>query len=189
MASAEEYVSTRNRAQSLVEAIEDHTGLRVYFNGRDIPTAEDFNSSDSTRRVHREALQNSTCFVLYLPDRVSRPSTVWVEAGMALAWGLSSVYFIPHLESLPYLLQRAALPSDQGGSELVTAHYIDGKPEEPHRLVRLHGRKLFANHGPNDVRPSPAAASAGATDQAHTASSPAAAPAAASSRVRADATR
>lgn len=146
MASADDYGPMRGLAGSLVSAIENHTDLRVYFAGRSIATDEDFESTDIAWRVNRDALQSSRCFLLYLPEKLSKPSSVWVEAGMALALQIPSLYFVTNPESLPYILQRAAQPGRSGGSEVVTTHYIGDKKQEPHRLVRLHKRELFADY-------------------------------------------
>jgi transcriptional regulator with XRE-family HTH domain len=111
------YARERSEAMELANAIETHCDLDVYYAGRQIPTEDQFDLPQAAAGINFPQLRRANYFALLLLNDLKKPSSVWVEAGFALALGLPSVYFVRRLESLPWILHR------------LTAH--DGDPELP----------------------------------------------------------
>lgn len=107
----------------------------------------DFDSPGFALADNVPAMLNSRRFVLYVPTIVEKPSSVWVEAGMALVLKKPSVYFIPGREVLPYILQPYILQQAVGSRDLegvgsINVHWI-GEETTPAGLVRRHGNSIF----------------------------------------------
>lgn len=143
MASGESYVESRRKALALQATIENYCGYSVYYAGHNVAGREDFDTADIAFIDNRMALEASRMFVLYVTEQMAKPSSVWVEAGMALGIGIQSHYFVPNPDSLPYILQRAVLPREEGGSSLTAVHWIGEDAELPIQRVRRHRQQLF----------------------------------------------
>lgn len=108
------YAETRRGAMDLRQALLTYCDFDVYYAGADVPTESDFDAADLAFSTNEEHLRSSSHFILLwegLPEG-SQPqktvSSIWVEAGMALALGIPSTYFVPDLNSLPYILREAS---------------------------------------------------------------------------------
>jgi len=105
------YEESRAGAMDLAQAIELYCKRDVYFAGRDIHTESDFDPADLGYQSNYDHIRTSTHFVLLWEGMPVEPgktvSSIWVEAGIALALGIPSTYFVPDLASLPYILQQA----------------------------------------------------------------------------------
>ena len=134
------YSDLRRSALDLVTAIENYCGYTVYYAGRDIESSAEFDAVDIAFGENWRALSQSRTFALYMPHAVTKPSSVWVEAGIALGLGMRSTYFVPDSSSLPYILQRAVLPKEEGGSELTRVQYTNDDPGRAAALVRRHAQ-------------------------------------------------
>jgi len=105
------YEDARAGALDLANALEEYCGFDVYYAGREISSPREFDAADLGYRLNFEQLKQSDQFVLLWEGMPKEPrkavSSIWVEAGMALAQGIPSTYFVPDLDSLPYILQQA----------------------------------------------------------------------------------
>ena len=95
-------------------------GFDVQFVGSRYCTASEDRPPDFS--VNVSLIRSCEAFVLVtVESKVSR-SSVWVEAGLALAHEIPSVFIVPHASSLPTLIQSALAPASGGGSKY--AHVI-----------------------------------------------------------------
>ncbi|NCC37333.1 MAG: hypothetical protein EOM24_35780 [Chloroflexia bacterium] len=127
-------------ATLLVKALEDHCGFSVYCGALQVRGRDDFDSPAFALADNVEALKNARHFLLWVDMPLSRPSSVWVEAGMALVMGKPCVYLVHSPDVLPYILKQATgahLP----GLGSVRCEWIGDGP--PATLVRRHGLQLF----------------------------------------------
>lgn len=92
-----------------------------------------FNAAHDALAEDFAALEQSQAFILYyLPPLPTRPSSVFVEAGMALAARIPSVYIVRNRLDLPYMLRSAdkLLVNDAGANRRFS-------PEPPEPLVKI----------------------------------------------------
>ena len=62
-------------------------------------------------------IKDSDLLVVITTENEVRHSSIWVEAGMAFALGIPSVFIAPGLNALPILVQRALAPVAEGGHQ------------------------------------------------------------------------
>jgi len=136
------YQATRREVRDLVAAIRNYCSYSVYCAALQVDSRADFDSPGFALADNVPAMLNSRRFVLYVPTIIEKPSSVWVEAGMALVLKKPSVYFIPGREVLPYILQEAVSLRDLEGVGSINVHWI-GEETTPAGLVRKHGNSLF----------------------------------------------
>ncbi|HKG40494.1 MAG TPA: helix-turn-helix transcriptional regulator [Conexibacter sp.] len=109
MASAAEddgYGAERGTALEVVDALQHYCGFhRVYYAGTTIESRESFESPTLSLELNASALRDSRYFMLLALNPPVKPSGVYVEAGMALAMGKPSVYFVRASKQLPWMLQ------------------------------------------------------------------------------------
>jgi hypothetical protein len=146
------YKESRNLALDLVTVLRNRCNFEVYYAGEELPTVEDFDAADLAYEINLKALKESSHFILLWEGppkdnarkREARPKTVssiWVEAGMALAMRMPSTYFVPDLTALPYILQQA---SKQNSSAPVNVRPFGDDPRASINLVRSNGARLFS---------------------------------------------
>jgi hypothetical protein len=136
------YQAVRKEARSIVSALESHCGYSVYCGALDVATRADFDSPGFALEENVPALVNCRRFVLWVPELVTKPSSIWVEAGMALAFAKPSIYLAPSPDVLPYILRQAANSGDISGAAYVRVYWIDGDMT-PTSLIVRHRAKLF----------------------------------------------
>jgi hypothetical protein len=85
----------------------------TFYAGTDIVDEEGFQSPAVALRQNFQKMQESKRFIMIYPERL--PSSILVEAGMALALGKDSVWFVKSPQSLPFLLREASNASKQDG--------------------------------------------------------------------------
>jgi hypothetical protein len=91
---------------SIVKWLQDSCRFRsVFYAGRNIETKEKFEAEDFSLSDDLAALRRSKYFMLVYPERLV--SSVLFEAGLAIALGKPSVYFVRDLSSLPFLMKKA----------------------------------------------------------------------------------
>ena len=83
----------------------------TFYAGTDIVDEEGFQSPAVAIRQNFQKMQQSQRFIMIYPERL--PSSILVEAGMALALGKDSVWFVKSGQSLPFLLREASNASKQ----------------------------------------------------------------------------
>ena len=143
MASAGDYGVERSAAFDLAQDIERWAQFRTYYAGSAIPSQSEFDASTIAWAENWAPLSKCRFFVLYLVKPIDKPSSIWVEAGIALAREIPSIYFVPGPSDLPYILRQASAPPAKGGMAKITVTYIGDEAREPHRLVRRHKQQLF----------------------------------------------
>ncbi|MGW1714725.1 hypothetical protein [Streptomyces sp. NPDC002156] len=133
-----EYKSHRRDILRLQKVLQEKCGFRVYFSGDQRPTLRDFQVSDIGLRNDGSALENSRYFLLVVPR--SLVSSIYVEAGIAIALGKPSVYFQHTDASLPFVLRH---PGRTSGSLPLAKVYEYGAFPEVIDCIRSNGRELF----------------------------------------------
>jgi pimeloyl-ACP methyl ester carboxylesterase len=102
----EKYQSYRSQALAIEKCLHDSCGFRsIFYAGRNLETKEKFEAEDFSLSQDLVALRRSKYFMLVYPEKVI--SSVLFEAGLAVALGKPSVYFIRDRSSLPFLMKMA----------------------------------------------------------------------------------
>lgn len=139
------YAKHRRDALIVASALREHCGFEsLYYAGERIDQRDDFEAPDLALEVNVQALRTSRYFVLLMTEELTTPSSVFVEAGFALALSTPSCYFVREGTRLPFLLQQAAQARLPRMLPTVKLYRFDGI-DEIVRLLRVHGRNLF--HG------------------------------------------
>ena len=84
-----------------------------------------------------EALMNSRYFLLYYPEK--KVSSVLYEAGIALAHGKPSVYFVSDPSHLPYLMEQSGQANIKPGVSIYRVENI----EQLVQRIDQHGEALW----------------------------------------------
>jgi len=102
----EQYQNYRNQALRIEKWLQDYCGFRsLFYAGHNLETKEKFEAEDFSLSEDLQALRRSKYFMLVYPERIV--SSVLFEAGLAIALGKPSVYFIRDRSSLPFLMKMA----------------------------------------------------------------------------------
>ena len=102
----EQYQNYRTQALTIEKWLQDYCGLRsVFYAGHNLKTKQEFEAEDVSLSEDLEALRRSKYFMLVYPERIV--SSVLFEAGLAVALGKPSVYFIRDRRNLPFLMKQA----------------------------------------------------------------------------------
>lgn len=143
MASTDDHGAFRRvqeGAALLVETLQNHCGFSVYCGATQVKDRDDFDSPAFALAENVDALRTARHFLLWVDKPLSKPSSVWVEAGMALVMGKPSVYMVPGPDVLPYILRQATNSGISALGQVRCEWLSDGNPAA---LVRRHGTKLF----------------------------------------------
>jgi hypothetical protein len=147
MATADSYKRDRELVLDLKSALE-RANLTVFYAGDDIARMQDFDTQDIAYATNWDSIQASRQLVLYLLHEPTspKPSSIWVEVGMALALGLPCTFFVPSLSCLPYVVQRAF---DEPGTrkKLVDVHTFEDNPRLAISRVRRNKAAVLAGGG------------------------------------------
>lgn len=138
------YRAERKSARDVSKAFHDHCGLSVYYAGRDIESKEEFEVPELAAKMNFAALRDAKYFVLLLLEPLaSRPSSIWVETGYALARGKPSLLLAPEPQLLPFMLQTI---SQHHLPELLppVIYQPVATVEQTIALIRNQGRRLLA---------------------------------------------
>ena len=139
-----EYDETRRRITNLVECLEKEVGWTAYYAGRDAPAADEafWDVPRLAMKMNSEYLRAAKYFVLVCLQELRVPSSVFVEAGMALALGMPAIYFARTPEDLPYILKEVDKFEEGLGWGRAYTYHVPGY-EEAEAVVRRHGPGLF----------------------------------------------
>lgn len=143
MSATDKYKADRSKAIRFMNEMRRHK-LSVYYAGEDIPTTDDFDAQNLAFALNLSHLKTCRRFVLYLPrtPRGTRPSSIWVELGIALGREIPSTLFVPDLSCVPYIVERSITDAAAHGQH-VLVHQHGAKPDEP--------INHFAKHGPSHL--------------------------------------
>ncbi|MGH3772816.1 MAG: helix-turn-helix domain-containing protein [Pseudonocardiaceae bacterium] len=143
MASAgPDYGEALADAQQIRVALEEHCGWHAFFAGVDIPTSNDFDTPDFALQANCVAVRESANFMMVVLRPLARASSVFVEAGFALALQKPSVYFVRDRQVLPYILREASVHSAAVDLPSVRVCEVDDVTQVIGR-IRRHKRSLF----------------------------------------------
>jgi hypothetical protein len=136
------YEAERRAALDLKQALETWCGFSVFYAGETLESSEAFETPEIAAETNFRILELAQFFVLLGRTKLSRPSSVHVEAGFALARKIPSLYFVQDPKALPYVLRK--LGEHRNGQLLpaVSVQYIEGV-EQAISLVRSHGHRVF----------------------------------------------
>jgi pimeloyl-ACP methyl ester carboxylesterase len=102
----EQYQSYRAQALNIKKWLQEHCGFRsVFYAGDNLETKDKFEAEDFSLSTDIKALSRSKYFLLVYPEKIV--SSVLFEAGIAVALGKPSVYFIHDRKNLPFLMNKA----------------------------------------------------------------------------------
>jgi hypothetical protein len=99
------YDAERRSALELKRALEVFCDMTVYYAGTDLRATREFDPNDAAAEMNFRALSNCNYFVLLITADLTRPSSVFVEAGWALAYQIPCLYLLPNPSVLPYCLR------------------------------------------------------------------------------------
>jgi hypothetical protein len=103
----QEYDVGRSHLQEIDAALRDHLGEAPnYCEGLNVPSSDSFGQPRRSLPLDLEVIRKCERCVFYVFDAKSRPSSMWVELGAALAWGKPSVLLTPSMQGLPPRLRE-----------------------------------------------------------------------------------
>jgi transcriptional regulator with XRE-family HTH domain len=137
------YHAERNSALDVYNALEHYCRMTVYYAGHSIATRDEFEVAQFAARINFSALWSCRYFVLMVSTPTERPSSVWVEAGFALALKKPSLYLAPSYDAVPFMLETIALHDARELLPPVIFQPVKNVAEAT-ALLRTNGRKLFA---------------------------------------------
>ena len=102
-----DYQQDRDCALAALKAFETMCGFRrMFYAGTALATQAEFEPENLSVSGNLKRLLASARFVLIYPHPLA--SSVLVEAGVALAWQMPSVYFVRRKDDLPFLLRSVS---------------------------------------------------------------------------------
>ncbi len=136
--SDERYQNYRGQAWQIVNWLNAYCGFRsVFCAGCNLETKEKFEAEDFSLSEDLAALRRSKYLMLVYPERIT--SSVLFEAGLAVALGKPSVYFIRDPGSLPFLMKKAEQASLPAGVRI----YEYESPARIEAVLRNPGEGLW----------------------------------------------
>jgi transcriptional regulator with XRE-family HTH domain len=144
LGTAADYDTVRKSALELCTVLENYCQFSVYYGGRDLPSDDEFEAPDFAAETNFRVLEACRYFVLMTTEGVhTRPSSVWVEAGYALALQKPSLYLVTDPSMLPYALR--AINQHQVPELLppVSIEYV-ASAAKAIALVRQQGPSIFS---------------------------------------------
>lgn len=135
--SAEGYEQHRTEASAVHELLSRIAGP-VYWPAGHIDSTDRFEAPDLATERNLSALAECEAFVFLQTDQIDRPTSCYVELGMAIASRKPVTVFAPDEEALPYMLR---------GFEVIAARR-DGRyrfhpAQDAVRLLEIHGVELL----------------------------------------------
>lgn len=135
------YESERSVARDVKMALETWCGFSVYYAGDAIETAAEFDTPEIAAEANFDALTRSHFFVLLALSAPTNPSSVFVEAGFALARHLPSLYLVHGPDVLPFVL-RTLGQHQQQSLPPVSLQFVESAGQAV-ALVKRNGGQLF----------------------------------------------
>ncbi|EHB44067.1 hypothetical protein MycrhDRAFT_6962 [Mycolicibacterium rhodesiae JS60] len=140
-AAGNRYDEIRQHVMDVQAVLASYADCTVYCAANDIARAADFDTQKVAYETNWEAIQACRQFVAFLPVPVPlkrTPSSVWVEAGMALAREMPCTFFVPTHDDLPYVLQRAL------EKRAIDVYFHGENISKVSNEIRKHGRAILA---------------------------------------------
>ena len=137
--SEDAYVQHREEMLRVCTALKEHCGFgSVFFAAERFASRDVFDLEDLALMEDMKALKESRWFIMVYPENVV--SSVLFEAGLAMAMGKPSIYFVRRDVELPFLMAKAAQASIDTNVRIYPYDTIDNVCD----YVEKHGRQLFA---------------------------------------------
>jgi hypothetical protein len=100
------YKKTRNAMLKIMQVLKAEHGLKkIYYAGENIESPEDFDPANMSLESDLVRIAGSKYFILVVLDQFPL-SSVFFEAGYALAMSKKSVYFVRDRTCLPFLMRQ-----------------------------------------------------------------------------------
>ena len=157
------YAVERQNALDVKQLLETFLGKTgSHHAGEEISREDEFDVPDLAAEMNFDALRESRHFVLLYAEAprlepsaeshgAPAPSSVWVEAGYALALRRPSLFFVQDTDMLPYCL-RSLMQAEVGA---VLPHVLVHRVPSGERAVRIlqrQGKAIFEKLGKVTVR-------------------------------------
>jgi hypothetical protein len=139
MVAADDYAEEKDVAAEVKAALERSCGMSVFHAIGDPEREAEFDQI--AIEAFFEALPSSRYYVLLTLTAPTRPSSVYVEAGFALALKIPSLYLVPTPETLPFIMRTLGHYEDDGLPP-VRIECVDSGPDAV-ALLNSEGTDLF----------------------------------------------
>ena len=114
---------------------------RCFYAGVDMRNSEEFEKPHLALRSNIQKLRASRYFIMLYPERMA--SSILVEAGMAIALGIPSIWFVRDAEDLPFLLRNASQAESAAANIPKVRIYKGESASEIVHALETHGADLF----------------------------------------------
>lgn len=141
--SDKDYVESRNEVMKIKRELRN-LGMASYYAGEQLKNISQFDPESLASVQNLEAQLKSKYFVLISPGAVNRASSIYFEAGIAVALGQPSVYFVDKRASLPFVM-RAADQMAGVDPRVGRVQIIEGcsSCEKARNHIKLNGSRIF----------------------------------------------
>jgi len=141
MFGSDDYRASQTLAHKVATVLRDSCGVgRVFFAAEDRASSDDFEEPATALQINMRPFRSARAFAMILPK--PSPSGVLVEAGLALALGLPSVYFVPTRDTLPWILRDVSASAVEGFPTVRVVEYFEDQ-DLLLQKIRNCGRELF----------------------------------------------
>lgn len=138
LSTEEEYQENREAVLDLEQQLRVACNFQsIYYAGQELKSKAEFEAQDVALEDDIRALRESKYFLLLYPQKIA--SSVIFEAGLALAFGKPSVYFVRDRNHLPFLMAKA----EQASLNARVKIYEYSTHEVISNLIKHHGPRLW----------------------------------------------
>jgi hypothetical protein len=108
----------RNSIIKIITALEESCNIsraNIFYAGSKFSKNKEFEEGHRALVKNLSILRGCTHFILIYPERIQKPSSIFVEVGLAIALGKKNIWFVKSQDDLPYILRGAANANDRDG--------------------------------------------------------------------------
>jgi len=150
---ADSYEADRIAAQTVYEEL-NRIASPVYWGAAQITSADQFEAPDLAAERNLTSLSAAEAFVYLQLRELTRPSSSYVEMGMAIASGKAVTLFAPSEDCLPYILRRfEPISGRAAGLGGRFRFYSIRSAADVVRLLAIHGPRLIGMAEVESARP------------------------------------
>jgi hypothetical protein len=147
---AGDYQPNRQLALQVCDALRQNCAVRnIFCAASDITSPDEFEEPSVGLARNSGPFHSARYFVMILPEKSA--SSVLVEAGMAIAHGMSSTYFVRKRDDLPWILQDVGSSGSAAYPPVRIVEYRSD--EELIKKIKNNGPQLFKSAARNGIRP------------------------------------
>jgi hypothetical protein len=106
----------RNSVIKIITEIEESCNIprnKVFYAGSQFSKDKEFEEGHRALVKNLSILKDCSHFILVYPERIQKPSSIFVEVGLAIALGKKNIWFVRSQDDLPYILRGAANANDR----------------------------------------------------------------------------